>query len=194
MKSNDHRGRFKRGATWSFISSFLSQGLVILTALMISRQLGHSRYGGLILIQTTLAALTVYASTGISTTAIRSIAVNKNSDELNESLSAFLFINLAISIILTFIMFYYSSYISQNIFRNKNLHTPLMISSLSILFISLDFYFKSIVIGFEKMKIYAKTTIISAIFTSTLLVLGSIFWGLMVHPHRLFWEALRKHQ
>lgn len=178
MKSNDHRGRFKRGATWSFISSFFSQGLVILTALMISRQLGHSLYGGLILIQTTLAALTVYASTGISTTAIRAIAVNKKSDELNESLSAFLCINLAISVIFTFIIFNYSAYISHNIFRNKNLHIPLMISSLSILFISLDFYFRSIVIGFEQMKIYAKTTIISAIFTSMLLVVGSIFWGI----------------
>ena len=74
------RGRFARGAVWSFIGAVISQGSNLAASVITARLLGREQFGEYGMIQSTVGMLGIFAGLGLGVTATKYVAELRSRD------------------------------------------------------------------------------------------------------------------
>ncbi len=163
--SSSFARRLINGTAWITIGTVIFHILNLAAMLIAARILGKEEYGKLIIIQSTLSTVGIFAGFGIGTTATRYIAELKQKDKRRLALILRLterFV-LAFSITAAIFLALTSNFIANRFFNDTNLVIPLTVAAATVLFSAFDGYQKSILVGFEAWKAFAVSSIISAI-------------------------------
>jgi O-antigen/teichoic acid export membrane protein len=163
------------------MGAIFASGLTLLTMMSLARILNSEDYGKFILIQSSVGMVGVLAGFGIGTTSIRYVAELKvvNPFRLGKVLALTERVIFIFSIIASLLLIISSSFISSNLLNTPSLRIPLQIAGFSIFFSAIDAYQKSVLVGFEKMKVLAKGTLLGVILGAPIIYFLTVFLGLV---------------
>ena len=170
-----------KGTTVIFIGTIVGMLFAFMGRLLIARQWSASDYGVFSLAFAILNISVIISTLGLQRGTSRSIAYARGKNE-NEKIQGFvsasLWLALAGSLILCFILFLVSEAIAENIFHEPALTTSLRIFSIAIPFFTLLNVFTGIFLGFGlvQAKVYFKEILRNLLFP--LLLLGVILLNL----------------
>jgi O-antigen/teichoic acid export membrane protein len=172
--------RFLGGAIWSIFGSVISSGITLAMMMFLARLLGKETYGQLVVVQSTLGMVGVFAGFGIGTAAIR-YAAELGRDE-PERFGRILVLAertvIVFGLIASFGLFVASQWMAQHVLNAPDLRVPLSIAAIAVLFTALDAYQKSVLIGFESMRAFAIGTVIGAVAGFPIMLLAANQYGL----------------
>ncbi len=174
-----HR-RFAAGTVWSLAGTVVSQLTVLGTLLIVARWMIREEYGRLVVLQSTLGAVGVFAGFGIGVTATRYIAAWRESDKdrLSKLLGLCQLTLLGFGLAASLALAMFAETFAISVLNSEYLAAPLRIAAFGILFSSLDGYQKSALIGFEDLKAFAKCSAIGALGGSVVILIGVRLGGL----------------
>jgi EPS I polysaccharide export inner membrane protein EpsE len=154
-------GRYLSGVSWSLASSVLSQGLMLTGSLFVARTVGGTSYGQFVFLQSTLAMVGVFAGFGVGNTASRYIAAFKGNDlkRLGHILQLTEWTVVICSIVMSLALMFGAPLLSDRILGAPSLAQPLIIAAGAILFVTIDGFYKSALIGFGAMRSFAWASI-----------------------------------
>lgn len=173
--------RILSGSGWSIISSMVAQLIGLLTMIICARLLGPSVFGRLVILQTTLSTVGLLSGFGVGATAIRYLPTHRY--EPPERIGHIL--GLCERTVLTFgiscatLAIVFSGRIARDLLNSADLATPLAIALLSILFLALDGFYKSALIGLERIKSYAIAAIAGQLWNLLVVTVGAATLGLL---------------
>lgn len=172
--------RFLGGAIWSIIGSVISSGITLAMMMFLARLLGKETYGQLVVVQSTLGMVGVFAGFGIGTAAIRYAAElgRGEPDRLGRILALAERTVIVFGLIASFGLFVASEWMAQHVLNAPDLGVPLSIAAVAVLFTALDAYQKSVLIGFESMRAFAIGTVIGAVAGFPIMLLAANQYGL----------------
>jgi O-antigen/teichoic acid export membrane protein len=149
--------------------------------MLVAKDLGKENYGKFVILQSTLIVISLIAGFGINTIASRYTAEYK-SNELSKLLHLLrvckLFI-LYFGISTALITILLSNWISLHIFKSPDLKIPVMIIGFTALFVAIDSFQKSVLVGLEAMKQFSKGTVLGAFLTLPILIILTQTHGLI---------------
>jgi O-antigen/teichoic acid export membrane protein len=172
--------RFISGASWSIAGSVLSQGITLLTLVLVVRLLGKETYGQFVLIQSTLNMVGVFAGFGIGQTATRYIAALKLRDtrRLGHILALSQRTVFFFGAIMTGALALFSPQLASGVLNTPALAAPLSIAAFTVFFATLDGYQKSVLIGMEAMRTLANATVLGVAISAPVMLLAVHSYGL----------------
>lgn len=146
--------RFIGGAAWSVAGAVLTNGITLITMLIVARILEREVYGQFVAIQSTLSMVGTFAGFGIGTTATRYTAELRQTDlvRLGHILTLAHRSVLAFGLIASLGLAFGSQWMGSIVLNSSSLAMPLSIAAWSVLFMALDGYQKSVLIGLESMR------------------------------------------
>ena len=172
-----------KNISWNTISTVITQGLQLLSVLVLARYLEPSDFGVFAIIFAIVVFLNMYADAGFSAYLIH----KKNIEDAE--ISAFFYLNLVIGIALTIITYFSAPFISA-LFENKELQTLLEHVSIIFTLFSLGLVHKSLIekaLNFKSIAIAEITaSLVSTIVAITMGLLGFGVIALIVQLVLLF--------
>lgn len=180
LKRSSMAHRFIHGASWGIFGSITAQGLGLVTMLFVARLLGKESYGQFVLIQSTLAMFGTFAGFGIGNTATRYVAAFRNKDKvrLGHILALSERTVLVFGLIIAVTISLFSQQLAATALNDRSLSTPLSVASVAVLFTTVDGYQKSVLVGFEAMRVYAKCAIAGVMVGAPIMLIGAAQYGL----------------
>jgi O-antigen/teichoic acid export membrane protein len=173
------RHRTFKGTSWAFLGATLSQGLGFLCMLVVARLLKPEFFGEFSIIRTTTAMFGIFAGFGLGYTASKHIAQYRNLDPQRAG-RVWGLVDMAAtctSLIVGALVFFFSSYISENILKAPHLNLMLKISSITVFFNTMIWIQNFILGGFEAFKRIATIEISRGVLYFPVMIAGSYFWG-----------------
>lgn len=173
--------RILSGSSWSILSSLAAQMIGLLTMVAAARLLGAGSFGRFVILQSTLATVGLLSGFGVGATAIRYLPTHRQdpAERIGHILGlcqrTILVFGLSCS--LGFLAF--SGKIATDLLHSAALTQPLAIALSSILFLALDGFYKSALIGLEKIKAYAVAAIGGQILNLAVVAGGAVAFGLI---------------
>jgi len=159
---------------WSTIAAIGSSGATIVLMALIARLLGGEEYGKVVLLQSSVVSFGVLAGIGVGAAAARYLAALRHTHP--ERLSNILRLNewaivaggtfVSVSVVVL------AGSIASSLLRAPSLERSLQIAAPAILFLTMDGYFKSVLIGCESMRRLAVASILGVLAGAPLLVFG----------------------
>lgn len=173
------RHRAFKGGSWALVGAVLSQGLGLLCMLVVARILKPEYFGEFSAIRTTTAMFGVFAGFGLGYTASKHIAEYRSIDPLRAGRIWGLVDMAAIctSLIVSFVIFFFSSYISARILKAPHLASILKISSVTVFFNTMIWVQNFVLGGLEAFKRIAIVEISRGVLYFPILIAASYFWG-----------------
>lgn len=180
MAKSDLAARFLRGAWWSVVGALISNGLTVLTGVLLARILNKEPYGQYVLIQSTLSTVGVFAGLGIGAASTKfSAEMRRNSPArllrllaLAERSVVCLGIGFAAAIAIG------SNWMASTILNSSTLQPYLAMGSVAVAFAAVDGYQKCVLIGFEAMRAFALASSVGAFVNFIAAFAGAAFLGL----------------
>jgi O-antigen/teichoic acid export membrane protein len=168
------------GATWSVLGSVGSSAVTLLMLMLVARILGKEVYGQFVVIQSTLSMIGVFAGFGIGIAATRYAAEFRMSgtERLGHILTLAERTILCFGLLASTGMLFASGWMANHIFNAPNLSGPLAISACAVLFMAMDGYQKSVLIGFESMRAFAIGSMTSVIAGFPIMLLSANEFGM----------------
>ena len=165
---------------WSFLGAFFSKAALFLTWIFVARYLGSELFGQFGIIRSTVLMFTSFAGFSLGITANKFIAEynNKNPEKNKNIISLSLFIGFISGLIVSIVFYFSSNWLAVNTLNAPNMAPFLSISSLILLFSSLNGAQIGILQGFSKYKLIAKINFIQAAICCPLMVVGTIYFGI----------------
>ncbi len=172
--------RFTGGAAWSIFGSVVSSGMTLITLMLVARILGKDEYGQVVVIQSTLGTVGVFAGFGIGAAATRYVAELRASNliRLGHILALAERTVLTFGVLATIGLAIFAGWLATNILNAPGLGMPLAISAGAIFFTALDSYQKSILIGLESMRAFAIGTVFGVAVGAPIFLLAVHYFGL----------------
>jgi O-antigen/teichoic acid export membrane protein len=172
--------RFARGAFWSLLGSFFSQGLMLIASIVVARILGKQEYGEMGMIRSTVNMFTVFAGFGMGVTATKYVAEYHKIDKIRTGkiigLST-LFATCTGGIIAIVLL------ISAPTLALKTINAPMLVNEIRLSAIML--FFSSIngaqtgtLAGFEAFKTIATVNLISGLSALPIQIGFTLLFGL----------------
>ena len=152
---NESLRKIAKGASIVLIGTFVGRAFGYLSRMAIARFLGANDYG---LIALGFAAMSIVATLsliGMQSGIVRYISFYKGKEDLGRikgTIISSLKITLPLSLVLTFILFWYANWISIHVFHDANLAPVIRIFSIGIPFFVLTQNLLSATVGFQEMK------------------------------------------
>ena len=166
---------------WSILGTVLGKGFALIAGIFVARLLGSDSFGEYSLIKNTIISVAAFSSFGLGITATKCIAEYYGKDHLKvaEILKASYFITLFLSVIFSFLVFYFATPISK--FLNApHLADSVRLTAIAVIFNSLNITQISVLGGLKAYKIAARNSSISGFLTFLMtipLVVYKGFWG-----------------
>jgi O-antigen/teichoic acid export membrane protein len=184
--------RYISGFSWGLASSVLSQGLMLIGSLFIARTLGGPSYGQFVFIQSTIAMVGVFAGFGVGSTASRYIAALKGNDpkRLGHILRLTEWTVVISSIAMSALLALGAPFLSDRIIEAPSLAQPLAIAAGAILFVTIDGFYKSALIGFGAMRSFAWASVLGSATCLPLLIWAAYLNSLSGLAFALFLGAI----
>lgn len=181
IRQSPGASRFLAGASWSTGGAILASATSLAAAILVARALGKDVYGQYIVVQTTMTTAGVFAAFGIGTTATKYVAELKDRDPVR--LAKILGISQRLSLIFSLLtvagLVLASPFIAGTVLNSPHVIVPLALAAISVLFVTLDAFQKSVLIGVGAMKSFAVTTVVGAALAFFIITAAAHFFGLL---------------
>ncbi|UPT77163.1 oligosaccharide flippase family protein [Sulfurovum sp. XGS-02] len=167
------QSKISKGIAWSFLGTFLSKGLMLLSFILIARIITVEEYGQVGVIRNTIATFAAFSVMSFGVTATKYLAIYKDTDSIRaERILTFtrgtVFI---ISVLISIIIFVFSDFIASTMLDDISLSFEVEISSFTIFFTALNGYQNGLLAGLEKFKEISFINIFNGILTFPILII-----------------------
>lgn len=164
--------KIAKNTIWSALGAASSQGALIISTMACARILSDSDLGKLIFINGIATTIGMIISSSIGVSTINSIATSKNN--LDQKLRNIITLNLLGSIILgglaSLAIAFGAKAISTKVFNDTSLIKDLQLASAAILFIAIDGFYKNLLVGQQKIKLFATCSAYGALASSITMI------------------------
>lgn len=173
-----------KNSIWSFLSIFLSRGLLFITWVFVARIIGAKEYGEFGIVRTTVNMFMILSGFSIGVTLTKFIAqyetfAKDNKKNIGRLIGSSLGFSLLIGVVISGIVFMSSSYISEVLLKSTEVTNLLRIGSLLLLLSTIIGAQMGVLQGFNLYKGLTKLNAVSGIVTLILVVFGSKFYNVI---------------
>ncbi len=174
---NTLQSKIAKGIAWSFLGTMISKVMMILIFVIVARIVTVEQYGEIGILRNAILTFSMIAlaSFGITATRYISIYIEEDLEKTNKILTLTRISVLILSILITFLMYFFSFEISKFILNNENLEKYVKYISFAILFTSLNGYQNGALAGLEKFKEISYINIINGICSFPIIIVGAIY-------------------
>ena len=176
---NKTTSKLKWGIFWNVFGSIGSKMLVMLASILTARLLGADRNGEFGMIYNTVGMFSTFAALGLGTTATRFVVEFKeNHKKRCGNVIAMAFsVAFISSLIFSIALILGSDWLAEHTLNNKTLSLGLKLSTLMLIFNTLNTIQNSILAGFEDFKAVARVAIIQGIVSLHVFIILTLFFG-----------------
>lgn len=170
--------RLFKGISWSLVGSIGGKFFQLLAFMIVARLLGKEAYGQMGIIRSTLAMFLMFSTLGMSTTASRYIAMNRNINP-GRAYKIYRFsvnITIAFSLLTSIILVISSGYLATNSLQNSSLQSALLLSAIALFFMSLSNVYSGALSGFESFKLIGINSIINGAIQLVLITIFTYYY------------------
>lgn len=173
--------RILSGSSWSILSSLVAQMVGLLTMIAAARLLGSAIFGRFVILQSTLATIGLLSGFGVGATAIRYLPTHRSDPtvRIGHILALCQRTVLVFGVFCSAGFLLFSGRIATDLLHSADLAKPLAVALSSILFLALDGFYKSALIGLEKIKAYAVAAIVGQAMNLIVVAGGAALFGLI---------------
>lgn len=173
--------RLASGSAWSLFASVCGGGGNLLLFLLVARVLGKVHYGELVLLQSTLGTVGSVAGLGLGMTATRYAAHLSGRDNLRLARILVLcqYLIVGCSTVVVAALYLGADILARDVLNSPQLAVLIRIAAVGVLLTGLDGYQKSILIGFEDMRGFSKSTIYGTFAMFPVMLAGAYYWGVV---------------
>ncbi len=174
------KNTFVTNSFWSLLGSFTSKGINFIVISWIARILGPEDFGEYNVIQSTVGAFGTLSGLGLGLAATKLVAEYRDKDieKVGRITSTLYLLSIVASFTVAIGFFSLAPLVSKNILNNGNLTLLLQITSIIVVFDSLNGVQNGVLSGLGAFKEISFIGIIVGIATSPLLVFGAFYFGL----------------
>lgn len=184
--------RFLVGASWSLAASATSQGLSLVTLVLVARFLGQEAFGQLVAVQSTIAVGAMLAGLGLATAVTHSVASLRAQDpaRLGRVLGLGEAVTIALALLAALLMWGLAPRLASDVFHAPGLAGALSVAGLAVLLTTVDGYYKGVLLGLEAVRPFALTTMAGALLALPLMLWGADRYGVQGAAWALVLAAL----
>lgn len=177
--SNDLYKRILKGGGWILLGNTISKFILLLATILMARYLGKDEYGQFGIIKSTILMFAMFAGLELGMTSTKYISQYKNSDKTKVSRIVGLsnLFSLIVSIIVCILVLIFSQNIALQI-NAPELDSEIKISSIILLFSSLNGVQGGILAGLEKFKEISINNVLAGVISSMLLIVTAKYFNL----------------
>ncbi len=173
--------RFASSSFWSFIGTFVSGSLGLVTTVFIARLLGQATYGELGILVSTLGMFSLFGNFGLGMTATTFVSRLRHTDPRAAGETAGFAIAAAV---LTFgicsvALFFFSPVLSAKLLNAPHLVNALRLMSVTLFLGGVDGIQIGILSGFESFKVLARITLWRGLINMPLTIVATWLFGLI---------------
>jgi O-antigen/teichoic acid export membrane protein len=181
LKKSEIGKRIAKGAFWSLGSSIFSQGLMLLSSIIIARLLGKNSYGEFGMIRSTVNAFIIFAGFGLGITSTKFISefLKENKEKVGKIIALSNIFSVFSALIVSVLFFIFAPYISDKIINSPHLVNQLRIGGVVLFFSSINGSQSGILIGFEAFKTIAKINLIASLIAFPIQFIFTYYYGLV---------------
>jgi len=174
------RGRFARGAVWSFVGAILAQGSNLIAFIVTARLLGRQQFGEYGMIQSTVGMLGLFAGLGLGVTATKYVAEFRNLDPQRAGRIIAMGSALAIASggAISIALLVFAPFIAARTLNAPALAGELRIASALLFFSALNGSQNGALAGFEAFRAVARINLVRGLITFPVAVIGVLVWRL----------------
>ena len=168
-----------KSSFWILVGTILSKSLLLFSSIIIVKFVDKSIFGQFGIIKSTVNMFTVFAGLGLGLTATKYIAQYKDIDytKISRIIGLSNFFSILLCLFIAFIFIVFSNSLSLQL-NAPNLSNSLKISAFILFFSGLNGIQEGILCGFEKFKAIAINSIIAAVISNILQIIGAKYYGL----------------
>lgn len=170
---------FAKGAFWSIFGAVLSRGLALLSSILVARILGHTVFGELGMILSTVGTAGTFAGLGLGMASTKYVANLRQSapERAGKILALSSLVSIVTASIAGIVLISGSSLFARQILHAPHLALPLGIAAGLVFFSVLNGVQTGALSGFEAFQAIAKTNLVAGISSFPLTLLGAWLWG-----------------
>lgn len=168
------------GATWSVVGAGFSRLMALASTVVLARLLGVVDFGQLMILQSTLGMFGVFAGLGLGVVATKFAAELKLRDPLRLGQILGLVQRMAVigGLLISIALALGSNAIATHIIHISHLAGMIALASVSVVFVTLDGYNNSALLGFEAIKQSVSGTFAAGLLSIPLSIALTWFYGL----------------
>lgn len=178
--SDSVRGRFARGAVWSFIGAVLGQGSNLAAFIITARLLGRQSFGEYGMIQSTVGMLGLFAGMGLGVTATKYVAEYRNLAP--ERAARIIALGSSVAIVsgglLTLALVLFAPLIAAKTLNAPELASQLRVASALLFFNAVNGAQMGALAGFEAFRSIARINLMRGLVSIPISVTAVLMWGL----------------
>jgi len=180
IEQSDVGFRLAKGAFWSLLGSFASQGLMLLASIIVARILGKTEFGELGMIRSTVNMFTIFAGFGLGLTATKYVSEFYKKDKIRTGKIIGLSTIFAggAGAFIAIVLLVAAPFIAFNTINAPHLVNELRLSAIVLFFSSLIGAQTGTLVGYEAFKTIAKVNFISSAFVFPIKISFALLWGL----------------
>ncbi len=171
--------KLKWGIFWNVFGSVGSKILMMLASLLTARILGADRNGEFAMINSTVGMFSTFAVLGLGTTAMRFVVEFKESNKKRCGNIIAMTFSLALiaSLLVAVALIVGSDWMAKYTLNNENLSIGLKLSTIMLIFNTVNTIQNSILSGFENFKAVARVAIIQGAVSVPIFVVFTLCFG-----------------
>jgi len=178
--SNTYGQRLIVGSSYSYVAFIINKVITAISSIFIARFLGPANLGMISIINYLFLLLLFFTGLGIPIATVKLISEyqHQERDKISEFIISTFIFNIVIIIIVALLYYLGASFIANRVYYESKLTLLIRISSLTLLFFSINQYGNSIIQAFAEFKKLSLLTIFNSIFGLLVLIPLTKFWGI----------------
>ena len=166
-----------KNSLWATSGLLFNKTLNFATVTLIAKQLGPEQFGEYNVVQTTLGVFGAFSGMGLGLAATKLIAEWKNKDKffLSNVIAYLYFLSFIVSFVIFVFFFVNAKWIAQSLLNNNTLAILFKITSIIVIFDSINGVQNGILSGLEKYKIITIINLLTGFISSIVLLISVKF-------------------
>ncbi len=179
MKVKNIEHKLRVGLIWNVSGTIISKVIVMITAILTARILGADKNGEFGIINNTVGMFSTFAVLGLGTTATRFIAEFKEDERerCGNIIALAMAFALISSVLFAAVLIFKGEWLARTTLNNEELTMGLSLSSIMMVFNTLNTVQNSILSGFEDFKSIAKISVIQGIISFPIFLVFTYLLG-----------------
>jgi PST family polysaccharide transporter len=168
------------GSSYSYVALIINKVIAAVSSIFIARFLGPTNLGMISIVNYLFLLLMFFTGLGIPTAAVKLISEyhHQEKDKISEFIATTFILNLIIIIIVALLYYFGASYIASRVYHESKITLLIRISSLTLLFFSINQYGNAVIQAFAEFKKLSLLTIFNSVFGLLVLIPLTKLWGL----------------
>lgn len=172
------QSKITKGILWSFLGTFISKGLMLLSFILVARFLSVEEYGQIGVLRNTITTFAAFSVMSFGVTATKYLAIYKDTSPIRaERILTFtrMFVFIS-SLLISILVFAFSDYITSTMLDKEALSFDVKITAFAIFFTALNGYQNGLLSGLEKFKELSYINIFNGLLSFPILISFTYFW------------------